>query len=91
MQLRRVAQRIIDNPHPYYTTIARTKHPEVIPEWIERTLVEPYQIEVQQNGRICFWGAVPEQGNWLRVIVDEGRLFNAFLDSSKRRLWGRPS
>ena len=91
MQLRRAALRIMDNPHPYYTAFARAKHLEVIPEWIERTLIELFRVEIQQNGRVCFWGAVPERGYWLRVIVDEGLLFNAFLDSNKRRRWGRPT
>lgn len=91
MERREAARRIIDNPHPYYTAYAIAKHPEVDVEWIERTLIEPFRAEIQDNGRLCFWGAVPERGNWLRVIVDDGHLFNAFLDHGKRRQWGRPS
>ena len=91
MERRRAAQRIMDNPHPYYTSYAVEKHPEVHQEWIERTLIEPYRVEVQEDGRLRFWGPVPERENWLRVIVDGGQLFNAFLDYHKRSEWGRPS
>ena len=91
MERREAARRIIDNPHPYYIAYAKVKHPEVDAEWIERTLIEPFRAEIQSNGRLRLWGAVPERGNWLRVIVDNGQLFNAFLDHGKRSQWGRPS
>ena len=44
---------------------------------------QPYQVMVQTNGRIRFWGLVPELGNrYLRVITLEDRMtiLNAFLD-----------
>lgn len=86
----RAARQIIANPTPYYRNIARFQHSEVDPTWIERTLIDPYAWEVQEDGRIRYWGPVPEVGNWLRVIVDNGQLFNSFLDSSRRSRWGRP-
>ena len=61
MERRRAARRIMDNPHPYYTAFGLAKHPEVNPEWIERTLIEPYRAEIQEDGRLRYWGAVPEQ------------------------------
>lgn len=88
---RRAAQQIMANPTHYYTNSVRFRHPEVDPAWIERTLIDPYAWEVQPNGRIRYWGPVPEVGNWLRVIVANGRLLNSFLDSSRRARWGRPS
>ncbi len=85
------AQLIIANPTPYYINTARLRHPEVAPEWIERTLTDPYAWEIQLNGRIRYWGPVPEVGNWLRVVVENGQLLNSFLDSSRRSRWGRPA
>ena len=35
-----------------------------------------------------YWGAVPEAGNWVRVVVAEDRLHTAFLDGNQRRRWG---
>ena len=79
------------NPHPYYLNRARYKHSEPTQEWILRTLIEPYHTEDLGNGRELYWGPVPEVGNWLLVIVQDGRLFNAFLNRQKRRQLGRPS
>ena len=88
---RRAAQQIMANPTSYYTNIARFHHSDVDPAWIERTLTDPYAWEVQEDGRIRYWGPVPEVRNWLRVVVADGQLFNSFLDSSRRARWGRPS
>lgn len=85
------AERIISNPHPYYLNRARLKHSEPTQEWILRTLIAPYRMEDLGNGRELYWGAVPEVENWLLVIVQDGQLFNAFLNRQKRREWGRPS
>ena len=85
------AQRIIANPHPYYVNSARYRHVEPRQEWILRTLIEPYHTEDLGNGRELYWGAVAEMENWLLVIVQDGQLFNAFLNRQKRRQWGRPS
>ena len=86
----RSARRIIENPHPYYTNSASLKHSEAREEWILRTLAEPYRFEDLGAGRELYWGAVPEVENWLLVIVQDGQLFNAFLNRKKRRDWGRP-
>lgn len=87
----RAAEHIIANPHPYYLNKARQKHSEPTQEWILRTLIEPYHTEDLGDGRELYWGAVPEVANWLLVIVQDGQLFNAFLNRKKRRQWGRPS
>ncbi len=85
------ARRIIENAHWYYTERAQYKHVGVEPEWIERVLSDPYHTEVQPSGRVRYWGYIPEWGEggrWLRVIVENGRLLNAFPDRNKMRLWG---
>ena len=85
------AEGILANPHPYYLNRARFKHSEPREEWILRTLIEPYHIEDLGNGRELYWGAVPEAENWLLVIVQDGQMFNAYLNRQRRRDWGRPS
>lgn len=87
----RAAQRIIDNPHPYYLNRASLIHTEPLMDWILRTLVEPHHFEDLGSGRLLYWGSVPEVENWLLVIVQDGQLFNAYLNRQRRKDWGRPS
>ncbi|MCJ7501727.1 MAG: hypothetical protein MUP80_01525 [Acidobacteriia bacterium] len=50
-------------------------------EWCERILASPLRREVQPDGRIRYWGAVPElAGRVLRVITleDGETIHNAF-------------
>ena len=74
---------------PYYTEAVR-KHPEVENEWVTRVLENPYQIEVQSNGRVRYYGYIQEANKWLRVIVEDGKLLNRFFDRAKLKEWGRP-
>ena len=69
---------------------ATRKHPDIKHEWVERVLANPYHRETQADGRIRFYGYIDEEGKRLRVIVEDGKLFNRFFDRSKLREWGRP-
>lgn len=53
----------------------------------EAIVTNPYHSEVQEDGRFCYWGYVPEIGYYVRVIVleDEETLFNAFEDRNFTR------
>lgn len=56
-------------------------------EWCERILASPLRREVQPDGRIRYWGAVPElAGRVLRVITleDGETIHNAFPDRDFR-------
>ena len=70
---------------PYYERRARHKHPEVKDEWVDRVLANPYHTETQSDGRIRYYGYIPEADKWLRVIVEDGVLFNRFFDRNKLR------
>ena len=50
--------------------------------WIEQVLSKPFQRSVQPDGRIRFWGFVPELDRWLRVVTleDGETVHNAFPD-----------
>jgi hypothetical protein len=52
-------------------------------EWCERILAEPFARAVQSDGRLRFWGIVPEFGNRvLRIVTlaDGETVHNAFPD-----------
>ena len=74
----------------YYENEAKQNHPEVQDEWVERVLANPYHSEIQENGRVRYWGYIEEAGTWLRIILEDGKLFNRFLDRVALRRWGRP-
>ncbi len=74
----------------YYDQEARRKHPDVRDDWVERVLANPYHTETQPDGRIRYYGFIDEEEKWLRVIVEDGKLFNRFFDRNKLREWGRP-
>ncbi len=48
--------------------------------WIEQVISQPEQRSVQQDGRVRFWGWVPQLGHWLRVVTleDGETVHNAF-------------
>lgn len=53
-------------------------------EWIEDTIKNPTNTEVQADGRIRKWKMIEEEGKMLRVILlpDGETVHNAFFDRS---------
>ena len=74
----------------YYERVAKRKHPEPREEWVERVVASPRYTEAQPDGRVRYYGYIVEVDKWLRVIVDDGKLFNRFFDHGKMKEWGRP-
>ena len=72
----------------YFERNLSQKHPEVEDKWIERVLESPYYTEPQDDGRIRYYGLVPQLGHWIRVIVAEGKVHNRFVDGQKLKLRG---
>jgi len=66
----------------YFRTSVLVRRPYLLWEWIEWVLKNPIRTEVQQNGRIRFWGYIQEVGKYLRVITepDGETVHNAFFD-----------
>ena len=58
------------------------KRPYIRPEWRERVIQQPLKKEVQPDGRIRYWGYIPELGRYLRVVTlaDGETVHNAFPD-----------
>ena len=74
----------------YYEEVAKQTHPEPEEQWVERVIAAPDHIEDQPNGRVSYFGYIEEAEKWLRVIVEDGRLFNRYFDRDKLKEWGRP-
>jgi hypothetical protein len=53
-------------------------------EWIEATVKNPDNTEIQLDGRIRNWKRIEEEGKFLRVILlpDGKTIHNAFFDRS---------
>lgn len=72
--------------HPctwYFSIRVLQRRPELRLEWCIRVINNPLHQEIQPDGRIRFWGLVPELGGRaLRVVtLSDGRtIHNAFLD-----------
>lgn len=67
----------------YFREHVLRKRPYIRLEWCQRILEEPLDKRVQEDGRIRFWGAVPELGERvLRVVTleDGETVHNAFPD-----------
>ena len=67
----------------YFEEQVLRKRPYIERVWCERIVAHPLHRAVQADGRIRFWGAVPELGGRvLRVVTlaDGVTLHNAFSD-----------
>ena len=73
-----------------YYRVAVLKHPDIKDEWVASVLANPYHVEAQADGRLRRYGYVGEVGKRLRVVVEDGKLFNRFFDRTKMKEWGRP-
>ena len=66
----------------YFTQQVLRKRPYLKVEWCEAVLRDPLKREVQSDGRVRYWGQVPELGKVLRVVTleDGETVLNAFPD-----------
>jgi hypothetical protein len=67
----------------YFETVVLRKRPYIQREWCERILANPLRREAQPDGRIRYWGRVPEYGGRIfRVVTleDGETVHNAFPD-----------
>ncbi len=66
----------------YFEEQVLRKRPYLKRAWCEQVLRQPARREVQDDGRVRFWGYVPELGRYLRVVTlaDEETVHNAFPD-----------
>jgi hypothetical protein len=67
----------------YFEEQVLRKRPYIQREWCERIIREPLKREAQPEGRVRYWGVVPELGGRvLRVVTleDGETVHNAFPD-----------
>ena len=74
----------------WYYYASRSRRPEVAEEWIARVLEKPTVSEIQVNSTV-YWRHIKERGHWLKVVVEDGRVHNAYIDSRNyTRQWEIP-
>jgi hypothetical protein len=58
-------------------------------KWIDFTIKNPVQTEIQSDGRIRKWAKIEEEGKYLRVILleDGETIHNAFFDRDEDRTY----
>ena len=66
----------------YFENSVLARRPELRMEWIQQVLEAPVRVQVQENGRVRYWGYIAERGRYLRVITESDRetVHNAFFD-----------
>lgn len=67
----------------YFETEVLRKRPDLKKSWCIRAIRAPLQMDVQEDGRVRFWGFIPERpGYYLRVVTlaDRCTVHNAFFD-----------
>lgn len=72
----------------YFREQVLRKRPYLKLEWCVAVIADPLEREVQEDGRIRFWGYIEDlQGKALRVVTleDGETLHNAFPDSAFTR------
>lgn len=70
----------------YFAEQVMRKRPYIPVEWCLMVIQSPERKEVQIDGRVRYWGYVPELGRYLRVITleDGETIHNAFPDRDFR-------
>ncbi len=72
----------------YFEEQVLRKRPHIRREWCAEILANPVRREVQPDGRVRYWGLIPELGERaLRVVtLDDGEtVHNAFFDRGFRK------
>ena len=67
----------------YFEAEVLRKRPSLEKSWCIQAILAPLQMEVQEDGRVRFWGSIPERpGYYLRVVTlaDRRTIHNAFFD-----------
>lgn len=64
----------------YFVEQVLRKRPYIRLEWCEQIIRQPLKKEIQPDGRVRYWGYVPELGRYLRVVTleDGETVHNAF-------------
>ncbi len=66
----------------YFDEQVIRKRPYIRLEWCVMVIQNPAKVDYQSDGRVRYWGYVPELGRYLRVITleDGVTIHNAFPD-----------
>lgn len=65
----------------YFKEQVLTKRPYLKSSWCSAIIENKTHKEIQEDGRIRYWGYIPKENKYLRVItLEDGTLHNAFFD-----------
>jgi len=64
----------------YYEFSVRRRRPEIKDEWVQKAVLHPEYTQTQPDGRIRHFIYIEECDRFLRVVIDNGEVLNAFLD-----------
>jgi len=66
----------------YFREQVLRKRPYLKLDWCQAVIDAPDRSEIEPNGRVRYWGFIPELGKWLRVVtLEDGKtVHNAFPD-----------
>jgi hypothetical protein len=73
----------IEQTTPYFRNEVLRKRPYLTIEMCRKVIENPYRKEIQESGRIRYWGKIEELGGrYLRVVTldDSVTIHNAFID-----------
>jgi hypothetical protein len=73
----------IEQTTPYFRNEVLRKRPYLTIEMCRKVIENPYRKEIQESGRIRYWGKIEELGGrYLRVVTldDCVTIHNAFID-----------
>ena len=85
------AVRPVGDCEPNRTTTAGAGTRKSKSNGLSEPIADPYHQERDPNdGRMLYFGKVPEVGHWLRVVVENHQLHTAYLDRRLEDRWGKP-
>jgi len=65
----------------YFKEQVLRKRPYLKPEWCSGIINKELHKEIQEDGRIRYWGYISEENKYLRVVtLKDKTLHNAFFD-----------
>lgn len=73
----------IEQTTPYFRNEVLRKRPYLTIKMCRKVIENPFRKEIQESGRIRYWGKIEELGGrYLRVVtLDDGiTIHNAFID-----------
>ena len=74
----------------YFLNSVRKRRPDIEFEYIRRVIMHSFHEELQDDGRVRYYGYISEKDRYLRVVEEpSGKIHNAMWDDDFKRTWER--